>query len=78
MAARKPFLLRLDPETYEAVAHWASDELRGGNGQLEFLSGRALGDAGGLPRHRAGGGGESAGRDGRGAHVDGATHRSRR
>jgi len=78
MAARKSFLLRLDPETYDAVAHWASDELRSVNGQLEFLIRRALADAGRLPRRRAGGEGETAGRDGRGAHVDEATDRSRR
>jgi len=78
MAARKSFLLRLDPEMYEAVAHWASDELRSVNGQLEFLIRRSLVDAGRLPRRRAGGEGETAGRDGRGTRVDVATGRSRR
>ena len=49
MAARKSFLLRLDHGTYEAVARWASDDLRSVNGQLEFLIRRALTDAGRLP-----------------------------
>jgi len=46
MAARKPFLLRLDPRTYEALERWAKDELRSVNGQIEFLLRRALQKAG--------------------------------
>ena len=46
MAARKSFLLRLDPATYEAVARWANDDLRSVNGQVEFLLRRALRDSG--------------------------------
>ena len=49
MADRKPFLLRLDPETLAALQAWAADDLRSVNGQVEFLLRRALRDAGRLP-----------------------------
>jgi hypothetical protein len=35
---------------YEALARWASDELRSANAQIEFLLRRALAEAGRLPR----------------------------
>jgi hypothetical protein len=46
---RKEFLLRLDPAVHDALAHWASDELRSTNAQIEFLLRKALADAGRLP-----------------------------
>jgi hypothetical protein len=46
MAERKPFLLRLDPDTMAALRAWAADDLRSLNGQIEFLLRRALRDAG--------------------------------
>ena len=49
MPERKPFLLRLDPETYAALQRWAADDLRSVNAQVEFLLRRALADAGRLP-----------------------------
>jgi len=49
MAERKPFLLRLDPQTLAALQAWAADDLRSVNGQVEFLLRRALRDAGRLP-----------------------------
>ncbi len=49
MAERKPFLLRLDPATHEALQRWADDELRSLNAQIEFLLRRALTAAGRLP-----------------------------
>ncbi|MFN8650689.1 MAG: hypothetical protein U0133_21520 [Gemmatimonadales bacterium] len=49
MAERKAFLLRIDPELYDALQRWASDELRSLNGQIEFALRRALKDAGRLP-----------------------------
>jgi len=49
MAARKPFLLRIDPATHAALQKWADDEFRSLNGQIEFLLRRALSDAGRLP-----------------------------
>jgi hypothetical protein len=50
MAERKPFLLRLDPQTLEALQRWAADDLRSLNGQIEFLLRSALKDAGRLPK----------------------------
>lgn len=50
MAPRKAFLLRLDPETHEALQRWADAELRSLNAQIEFLLRRALREAGRLPR----------------------------
>jgi hypothetical protein len=49
MAERKPFLLRVDPETFAALQRWAAADLRSMNGQVEFLLRRALQDAGRLP-----------------------------
>ncbi len=49
MAQRKPFLLRLDPVTHEALQRWADADLRSLNAQIEFLLRRALRDAGRLP-----------------------------
>jgi hypothetical protein len=46
---RKQVLLRLDPLVYDALARWASDELRSANAQIEFLLRKALKDAGRLP-----------------------------
>lgn len=52
MTDRKPFLLRLDPETYAALQRWAADDLRSVNAQVEYLLRRALVDAGRLPDRR--------------------------
>jgi hypothetical protein len=46
---RKKLLLRLDPAVHDALARWASDELRSTNAQIEFLLRRALKDAGRMP-----------------------------
>ena len=46
MADRKPFLLRIDRETLDAIQRWADDDLRSLNGQIEFLLRRAVRDAG--------------------------------
>lgn len=53
MAERRPFLLRLDPQTLDALGRWAADDLRSLNGQIEFLLRRALGDEGRLPKDSA-------------------------
>ena len=37
MAARKPFLLRIDPELWADLEAWAQDELRSVNGQIEYV-----------------------------------------
>jgi len=46
---RKNILLRLDPAVHDALARWASDELRSTNAQIEFLLRRALAESGRLP-----------------------------
>jgi hypothetical protein len=46
---RKKILLRLDPVVHDALARWASDDLRSTNSQIEFLLRRALSEAGRLP-----------------------------
>lgn len=50
MAQRKPFLLRLDPQTHAALQNWADAELRSLNSQIEFLLRDALRRAGRLPQ----------------------------
>jgi len=47
---RKQILLRIDPAIHEALAHWAVDEFRSLNAQIEMLLRRALDDAGRLPK----------------------------
>ena len=37
MAARKQFLLRIDPALWADVEKWAADELRSVNAQIEYL-----------------------------------------
>ncbi len=69
MVERKPFLLRLDPATYEALQRWADAELRSLNAQIEFLLRKALRDSGRLPSPeddaKAGPGGNRAARNDR-------------
>jgi hypothetical protein len=48
MAERKPFLLRLDRATHDALERWAGDELRSLNAQIEYLLRRSLREAGRL------------------------------
>lgn len=49
MAARKAFLLRVDPRLYEALEKWAADDLRSVNGQIEYLLTDAARRAGRAP-----------------------------
>ena len=37
MAARKQFLLRIDPELWNELEAWAADELRSVNAQVEYV-----------------------------------------
>jgi hypothetical protein len=53
MSERKSVLLRLDPAVHDALAKWASDELRSTNAQVEFVLRKALSDAGRLPSNAA-------------------------
>ncbi len=50
---RKTILLRLDPAVHDALARWASDDLRSTNAQIEFLLRKALTEAGRMPRRAA-------------------------
>jgi hypothetical protein len=71
MAERKSFLLRVDPDTFDAVQKWAADELRSVNGQVEFLLRRALRESGRLRGEPASSSDsrDGDGDDGRGPHV---------
>lgn len=44
--ARKQIVLRLSPELYDALTHWADDEFRSINGQIEYLLTDAVCQAG--------------------------------
>jgi hypothetical protein len=50
LSKKKPFVLRLDPQTLAAVEKWAADEFRSTNGQLEYIITKALKDAGRKPK----------------------------
>ena len=56
---RKGFLLRIDPDVYDALQRWAADELRSLNAHIEFLLRRSLAQAGRLK----GGAGAASGRE---------------
>jgi len=47
---KKQFPLRLDPDLYDALAHWAADELRSVNAHIEFLLKEAVKRAGRDPK----------------------------
>jgi hypothetical protein len=42
MAARKPFLLRIDADLWADLEAWAKDELRSVNGQIEYVLKQAV------------------------------------
>jgi hypothetical protein len=46
MSKKKSFVLRVQPEVYDALERWAADEFRSVNGQIEFLLQQALRTAG--------------------------------
>lgn len=45
MAKKKSFVLRLDPDVYDALEKWAAQEFRSANGQIEWIIARALKEA---------------------------------
>jgi hypothetical protein len=49
MAAKKSFVLRIDPEVSNALERWAADEFRSMNGQIEYILYQALKKGGRLP-----------------------------
>ncbi|NUM56681.1 MAG: Arc family DNA binding domain-containing protein [Candidatus Hydrogenedentes bacterium] len=42
MAAKKEFLLRIDPALWNELQAWAADELRSVNGQIEYILRNAI------------------------------------
>ena len=45
MAKKKTFMLRIDPDVYDAIEKWAAQEFRSANGQIEWIITKALRDA---------------------------------
>lgn len=45
MAKKKSFVLRLDPDVYDAIEKWAAQDFRSANGQIEWIIAKALRDA---------------------------------
>ena len=43
---KKTFVLRIDDETFSALAKWSEDEFRSVNGQIEMILDKALKDSG--------------------------------
>jgi hypothetical protein len=52
MANKKVFMLRVNPEIYEALEKWAADEFRSVNGQLEWIIEKALKETARLPKRK--------------------------
>ena len=52
MANKKVFMLRVNPEIYEALEKWAADEFRSVNGQLEWAIEKTLKEAGRMPKNK--------------------------
>jgi hypothetical protein len=53
MSKKKSFVLRLDPDIYEALEKWAADEFRSTNGQIEWALNKALKESGRMKRSRS-------------------------
>jgi hypothetical protein len=45
MAKKKSFVLRIDPDVYDAIEKWAAQEFRSANGQIEWIITKALSDS---------------------------------
>jgi hypothetical protein len=50
MAKRKPFPLRINEDLLKAVQHWAADDLRSVNAQVEYIVREALWKSGRLKK----------------------------
>jgi len=53
MSVKKVFMLRVNPEIYEALETWAANEFRSVNGQLEWVIEKALKETGRMPKKRS-------------------------
>lgn len=51
MSKKKQFVLRIDPEKYQALEKWAADEFRSINGQIEWIIDKALRKEGRMKRN---------------------------
>jgi hypothetical protein len=49
---KKPFIIRIEPETLAAVEKWAADEFRSTNGQIEWVLFEALKKSKRLPKKK--------------------------
>jgi hypothetical protein len=49
MSKKKSFVLRVQPEVYDAMERWAADEFRSVNGQIEYILQQALKSSGRNP-----------------------------
>ena len=52
MSEKKAYPLRINAKVLEAVQHWADDELRSLNAQIEYVLRDALHKAGRLPANK--------------------------
>ncbi|MGS0764916.1 hypothetical protein [Syntrophomonas curvata] len=52
MAVKKKFLLRVDPELYDALERWADDEFRSVNAHIEYILRNAVKESGRLPKSK--------------------------
>ena len=52
MPPKKAYPLRIDPELYSVIEHWAGDEFRSINQHIEYLLREAAKKAGRLPKHK--------------------------
>jgi hypothetical protein len=52
MAGKKVFMLRVNPDVYEALEVWAANEFRSVNGQLEWMIEKALRESNRMPKQR--------------------------
>jgi hypothetical protein len=64
MANKKVFMLRVNPDIYDALEKWAADEFRSVNGQIEWIldaslkghrrsPGKKISQAGDLPDNKS-------------------------
>ncbi|MCH5720941.1 hypothetical protein [Niabella hibiscisoli] len=55
MNDKKSFILRINPDTFQALEKWAADEFRSVNGQIEYLLHEAISKSGrGRPGAKSG------------------------
>ena len=51
MSTKKAYPLRINAQVLEAIQHWADDELRSLNAQIEYMLRDALMKSGRLPKN---------------------------